>query len=50
LRRDKDVPVPAVEPEAICLRVRCAENQLETIAAALENRGARNVAKLEKAV
>ena len=50
LRRDKSVPVPAVEPEAICLRVRCAPEQFETIAAALENAGARNVGKLVEAV
>ena len=46
LRRDKSVPVPAIEPELICLRVRCAAGQFETIAAALENAGARNVGKL----
>jgi hypothetical protein len=49
LRRDKSVPVPAIEPETICLRVRCAAEQFETVAAVLENAGAKNVAKLEKA-
>jgi hypothetical protein len=50
LRRDKSIPVPAIEPETICLRVRCAAaEQFETVAALLEKAGAKSVAKLEKA-
>jgi hypothetical protein len=46
LRRDKAIPVPAIEPEAICLRVRCAPEQLEDAVVILKNSGAHNVAKL----
>jgi hypothetical protein len=49
LRRDKGVPVPVIEPEAICLRVRCTAQQYEATAGVLERAGAKNVAKLEKA-
>jgi hypothetical protein len=50
LRRDKSIPVPTIEPEVICLRVRCgAPAQLETAATVLEQAGAQNVGKLEKA-
>jgi hypothetical protein len=47
LRRDKTIPVPAIEPEAICLRIRCAPEQYENAAAILKKSGAQNVAKLE---
>lgn len=49
LRRDKSIPVPAIEPEAICLRIRCAPGQFEDAASILKKNGALNVAKLEKA-
>jgi hypothetical protein len=49
LRRDKTIPVPGIEPEAICLRIRCAPEQYEAAAAILKQNGAQNVAKLEKA-
>jgi hypothetical protein len=49
LRRDKSIPVPAIAPEAICLRIRCAPEQFEATAAILKSNGAQNVAKLEKA-
>ncbi len=49
LRREKSIPVPMVEPESICLRVRCNADRSDAIAALLENAGAHNVAKLEKA-
>jgi hypothetical protein len=48
LRQDKSIPVPSVEPEVICLRVRCAADQFAAAAALLEESGAKNVAKLEK--
>ena len=46
LRRDKNVPVPSIEPEAICLRVRCAPEQFAMASSLLEQTGAKNVAKL----
>jgi len=50
LHRDKSIPVPVIEPEVICLRVRCAAaGQLETASAVLRQAGAQNVGKLEKA-
>ena len=49
LRRDKNIPVPAIEPEVICLRIRCTPDKLGTAAAILQNAGAQNVGKLEKA-
>ncbi len=49
LRRDKTVPVPAVQPEMICLRVKCSPNQLSTASALLEQTGAKDVKKLESA-
>ncbi len=49
LRRDKSIPVPAIEPEVICLRVRCEARRLDDAAALLAKAGAKNVAKLEKA-
>jgi hypothetical protein len=49
LRRDKTIPVPAIQVEAICLRIRCAPEQYEAVAAILTKSGAQNVAKLEKA-
>jgi hypothetical protein len=48
LRRDKSVPVPANDPQLICLRVRCPAEQFATARALLENAGAQNVAKLEQ--
>ena len=42
LRRDKSIPVPSIEPETICLRVRCTAEQYDAAAAAVrENRRAR---------
>jgi hypothetical protein len=49
LRRDKRVPVPAIEPEVICLRVRCTTEQLTVAQDVLEKAGARNVVRLENA-
>ncbi len=49
LRRDKSIPVPAIEPEVICLRVRCAPDQYAAAASILTQSGAQNIAKLEKA-
>jgi hypothetical protein len=47
LRRDKNVPVPAIRPADICLRVRCAPEQIDDAASILKKNGARNVTKLE---
>ena len=47
LRRDKSIPVPAIGPADICLRVRCAPEQLAGAASILRKNGARNVAQLE---
>jgi hypothetical protein len=49
LRRDKSIPVPAIEPEAICLRVGCEMDQFGAVASLLTEAGARSVEKLEKA-
>ena len=49
LRRNKSVPVPVIEAEAICLRVRYTAEQFAATAALLEKAGARNIAKLENA-
>ena len=49
LRRNENVPIPPIEPEMICLRVRCAPEQFVSATAILEKAGAKNVAKLEKA-
>jgi hypothetical protein len=49
LRRDKSIPVPAIEPAAICLRVRCVSERLQETADVLRSAGAQNVTKLEKA-
>jgi len=49
LRRDKSIPVPAIEPEMICLRVRCAPGGYEAAVTLLEKAGAQHVAKLVKA-
>jgi hypothetical protein len=49
LRRDKSVPVPAIEPQVISLRVRCKAEQLAAASALLEKAGAQNVAKLGQA-
>lgn len=46
LRRDKSVPVPAVQPEMICLRVKCPAGQRAAATALLEQSGAKDVAKL----
>ncbi len=48
LRRDKGIPVPVIDAEVICLRIRCTAEQLETAAAILQNTGAQNVAELGK--
>ncbi len=48
LRRDRNVPVPSIEPEVICLRVRCTAEQFAAATDLLEKAGAQNVAKLEK--
>ena len=47
LRRDKSVPVPAIVPSMLCLRIRCAPEQLEDAASIMKNNGAQNVAQLE---
>ncbi len=49
LRRGKSIPVPSIEPETICLRVRCNAEQFAAAQDLLEKAGARNVAKLERA-
>ena len=49
LRRDRSIPIPVIEPEVICLRVRCTSEQFAAASAILEGAGARDVAKLEKA-
>jgi hypothetical protein len=48
LRRDKRIPVPAIQPETICLRIRCAPERFDNAASILKKTGARNVAKLER--
>jgi hypothetical protein len=48
LRRDKSIPVPVIEPEVICLRVRCTAEQFASAQDLLQKAGAKNVAKLEK--
>jgi hypothetical protein len=47
LRRDKRVPVPKVDPEWVCLRVRCTIDRRDDIAGLLEKAGAQRIAKLE---
>ncbi len=48
-RRDKNVPLPRIEPEVICLRVRCSsDDKLSAAAALLEKSGATSVGKLER--
>lgn len=49
LRRDRSVPVPSIEPEVICLRVRCTAEKFSAASALLEKAGAKKVSKLEKA-
>jgi hypothetical protein len=49
LKRDKNVPLPAIQPDMICLRVRCAPERFASATAILERVGAQNVAKLERA-
>ena len=49
LRRDKSVPVPTVQPEMICLRVKCSAEQLAAASALLAQTGAKEVLQLEKA-
>jgi len=46
LRRDKSIPVPLIEPEVICLRVRCTPEKLASAQDLLEKAGAKNVVKL----
>jgi hypothetical protein len=48
-RRDRNVPVPSIEPDLICLRVRCAPAQFVSATGILERAGAKQVAKLEAA-
>jgi hypothetical protein len=48
-RRDRSVPMPSIQPDVICLRVRCAPAQFVSATAILERAGAKNVAKLEAA-
>jgi len=48
LRRDKSIPVPSIEPEIICLRVRCNPDQFAAAQDLLQKAGAKSVAKLEK--
>jgi hypothetical protein len=47
LRRNKSIPVPILQPQAICLRVRCTVEQFAAAAALLQKAGAKNVVKLE---
>jgi hypothetical protein len=47
LGRDKSIPIPVIEPEMICLRVRCSPEQFAAASALLEKAGAHNVVKLE---
>jgi hypothetical protein len=47
LRRDKSIPVPAIVPAKLSLRVRCAPERLEDAASILKKNGAQNVAQLE---
>jgi hypothetical protein len=47
LRRDRTTPIPVIEPEMICLRVRCSTQQYDQAAAVLTNVGAPKVVKLE---
>jgi hypothetical protein len=49
LRRDKGIPVPAVEPEMICLRVKCSAEQADAASALLEQTGAKDITKLGNA-
>lgn len=44
-RRDKDVPVPHVEPGVICLRVRC---RAEQVAIAVDALGRHGAARIER--
>jgi hypothetical protein len=46
LRRDRGIPVPAIEPEVICLRVRCPVEQAEKVSAILSKAGGFNIVKL----
>lgn len=48
LRRDKSVPVPVIEPEVICLRVRSTLERSAAASQLLEKMGAQNVCQLEK--
>jgi hypothetical protein len=48
-RRDGSIPIPAIEPEVICLRVRYSPDQFEKASAILREAGAASVVRLEKA-
>ena len=48
-RRDRNVPLPSIQPDVICLRVHCAAEQFASASAIIEGAGAKQVAKLEKA-
>lgn len=45
-RRDRSVPVPAVKPDIICIRVHCRPDQLGEATRSLQRVGAENVRKL----
>jgi hypothetical protein len=49
LRRDRRIPVPAVSPGVICVRVRCRQDQLKNVNESLDRAGALKVETLESA-
>lgn len=46
LRRDRKVPVPAMEPGMICIRLRCQPDQVDAATNHLERAGAVNIRRI----
>jgi hypothetical protein len=45
-RRDRNVPIPAVKPEVICIRVHCRPEQASEAAQCLQHSGAANLREI----
>ncbi len=48
-RRDRRLPIPAVEPGFICVRLRCRPEQADAAILLLKNAGADNTERVERA-